>query len=324
MSLSPTKEEPTAAATGGGGHGGVKRPVVAVHNPLHHHHGHPPPHYHHPTSPPRRNLVPTVVVPITTTRPVVASSSSPFNSSAPRMRSYSLGTVPVGMDTSGTTLNHPVSPPFSWAARSLPHSPSTMTSEQYSAPSFLRQQPQEEEEGGLTTLLMPPPEPSESRRAMLAAVAKERQRAEEMEAAENTIEDAHALRAILKAERKRMAKIAGDLAALQTLAVQWQLEAEVNEEGRINSLWRQMDTLQQEKGRIIVELEQEEEMVSVYCKHFFDFVRFYFCCRVTSCSHATWFSLEFCYLSCIHQNITLSLFDYILRVVDEYITKKAR
>ena len=55
--------------------------------------------------------------------------------------------------------------------------------------------------------------------------------------------------------------MAGDLAVLKTSAVQLQLEAEVKEEGRINGLWRQMDTLQQEKGRIIVELEQEEEMV---------------------------------------------------------------
>jgi Uncharacterized conserved protein H4 (DUF2046) len=82
-----------------------------------------------------------------------------------------------------------------------------------------------------------------------------------MEAVEAKIVDVQELKVILHAERKRMAKMAGDLAALQRLAVQLQAEAEVMEEGRINGLWRQMDTLQQEKGRLIVELEQEEEMV---------------------------------------------------------------
>jgi hypothetical protein len=35
----------------------------------------------------------------------------------------------------------------------------------------------------------------------------------------------------------------------------------VLEEGRVNNLMRRLDVLQQEKGRIIVELEREEEMV---------------------------------------------------------------
>ena len=71
------------------------------------------------------------------------------------------------------------------------------------------------------------------------------------------------LRVILKWERARMSKIAADLAALRAAAVQSQAEAEVHEEGRINCLMRRLECLQQEKGRLIVELEQEEEMVRV-------------------------------------------------------------
>ena len=45
-------------------------------------------------------------------------------------------------------------------------------------------------------------------------------------------------------------------------------QAEVHEEGRINHLMRRLDTLQAEKGRIIVELEREEEMVRAVCGFF--------------------------------------------------------
>jgi hypothetical protein len=40
-----------------------------------------------------------------------------------------------------------------------------------------------------------------------------------------------------------------------------QAEAEAYEEGRINCLMRRLSSLAKEKGRLIVELEQEEEMV---------------------------------------------------------------
>ena len=69
------------------------------------------------------------------------------------------------------------------------------------------------------------------------------------------------LRAVLKKERHRMARFAGDIAKLRNMAVQSQAEAEIHEEGRINGLMRRLETLQIEKGRIIVELEREEEMV---------------------------------------------------------------
>ena len=48
---------------------------------------------------------------------------------------------------------------------------------------------------------------------------------------------------------------------MKSTAVASQAEAEVFEEGRINCLMRRLDSLQKEKGRIIVELEREEEMV---------------------------------------------------------------
>jgi hypothetical protein len=249
----PTKEE--AAVAGGGG---LQRPVVfPASSPtrlatpgiaaLHHQYYHNAHQYQHSPTSPRRNLVPTVL-PRTIASPVVNV----------RTRSYSLGNVPpIG------ALNHPVLT-YPWAGAAglsgVPHSTilhAANSEQQLSAPFLLQQ------DGASSS--SPPPEPSESCRAMEAAVAQERQRAQKMEAMEATVIDAQELKAILKAERKRMAKMAGDLAAMKTSAVRLQLEAKVHEEGRINGLWRQMDNLQQEKERMIVELEQEEDMV----RHFF-------------------------------------------------------
>lgn len=98
--------------------------------------------------------------------------------------------------------------------------------------------------------------------AMEAAVHAERVRRQEKEKEEQNM-TADELRAVLKRERSRMSKIQADLAAMRAAAVQSQAEAEVHEEGRINSLMRRVECLQQEKGRIIVELEREEEMVCV-------------------------------------------------------------
>ncbi|KAL7564830.1 hypothetical protein ACA910_021086 [Epithemia clementina (nom. ined.)] len=114
---------------------------------------------------------------------------------------------------------------------------------------------------GVEVPLPHPPEPSERQRAMEAAVASERKRAKELE-----VEEAHMtadeLRTVLKTERRRTAKILADLAAFRLAAVELQLEAEVIEEGRINGLMRRLDYLQQEKGRIIFDLEREEEMLT--------------------------------------------------------------
>eukprot|EP00545_Synedropsis_sp_CCMP1620_P003239 CAMPEP_0119006348 /NCGR_PEP_ID=MMETSP1176-20130426/2247_1 /TAXON_ID=265551 /ORGANISM="Synedropsis recta cf, Strain CCMP1620" /LENGTH=282 /DNA_ID=CAMNT_0006958257 /DNA_START=102 /DNA_END=950 /DNA_ORIENTATION=- len=74
--------------------------------------------------------------------------------------------------------------------------------------------------------------------------------------------DASQLRTILKDERIRMSRVAAELAQIKSTAVSSQLESEVCEEGRINLMRRQMENVQQEKGRIILELEREEEMLT--------------------------------------------------------------
>lgn len=111
--------------------------------------------------------------------------------------------------------------------------------------------------GMYSSSTLTPPEISEQRKAMEAASAKERARAKAMEESEREL-SADELRAILKKERLRTGKIQADLAALRSGTVQQQLQAEVLEEGRINGLMRRLDVLQEEKGRIIVELEREE------------------------------------------------------------------
>jgi hypothetical protein len=92
------------------------------------------------------------------------------------------------------------------------------------------------------------------------AIQNERKRAKEKEKDEVNL-TADELRAVLKQERTRMSRMAGDLASLRSAAVASQAEAEMYEESRINCLMRRLEGLQQEKGRLIVELEQEEEMV---------------------------------------------------------------
>jgi signal transduction histidine kinase len=110
---------------------------------------------------------------------------------------------------------------------------------------------------------MMPPEPSATQKAMEAAAGLERERRKKMEVGEATM-NADELRMVMKQERQRMTRAMADLAALKATNVQSQLEAEVVEEGRINGLMRRLDHLQQEKGRLIVELEREEEMVRYF------------------------------------------------------------
>jgi hypothetical protein len=99
---------------------------------------------------------------------------------------------------------------------------------------------------------------------METAVQAERKRAKEMEQEEANL-SADEVRVVLKKERHRMARFAADLAKLKNAAVQCQAEAEIHEEGRINGLMRRLEFLQIEKGRIIDELEREEEMVCTVC-----------------------------------------------------------
>jgi hypothetical protein len=93
------------------------------------------------------------------------------------------------------------------------------------------------------------------------AVAEERKRAKQMEEQEKDL-SADELRKILKQERHRMSNFARTIAELRSTAVQCQSEAEIHEEGRINSLLGRLERMQMEKGRIINELEREEEMIT--------------------------------------------------------------
>jgi hypothetical protein len=93
-----------------------------------------------------------------------------------------------------------------------------------------------------------------------AAMQQEKARAEELQALEMDM-DVDELKRALKKERAHSSRLAVDLATLRSAAVQSQADAEVHEEGRINGLMRRLEGLQQEKGRIIFELEREEEMV---------------------------------------------------------------
>lgn len=95
-----------------------------------------------------------------------------------------------------------------------------------------------------------------------AAIDAERARIREREREENDVKDATVLKAALKRERAHSVRLAADLARFKSSSVRSQAEAEAHEEGIINGLLRRLDTLQQEKGRIIVELEREEEMLA--------------------------------------------------------------
>ena len=118
---------------------------------------------------------------------------------------------------------------------------------------------------GLDPIHYPPSHnQNEFQKAMDEAVKQERQRRMEREAEEKDL-SADELRCILREERLRMSKMASDNARLKVVAVQCTMESEVMEEGRINTLMRRLENLQFEKGRIINELEREEEMVSMLC-----------------------------------------------------------
>lgn len=115
-----------------------------------------------------------------------------------------------------------------------------------------------------------------SKSAVETALVNERERIkilEEEEANYTTIEE---FKAALKKERQYSKNIVSELAALKSIAVTSTLEAEIHEEGRINCLMRRLDILQKEKGRIIVELEREEEMVSQLLKCLRDKVNYLF------------------------------------------------
>lgn len=102
-----------------------------------------------------------------------------------------------------------------------------------------------------------------SKSVINSALANERERVQTLEEKESdpniTVKE---LRSALRKERQYSRGLVKDLASLKSIAVASTLEAEVNEEGRINCLMRKLDGVQKEKGRIIVELEREEEMLT--------------------------------------------------------------
>jgi hypothetical protein len=103
------------------------------------------------------------------------------------------------------------------------------------------------------------------KQAVESALSTERTRIRTLEEAEAslTLEE---LRHVLKKERLHSLHLTGELAAIKSALVTCQAEAEIHEEGRINTLMRrvhtQMESMQREKERIIVELEREEEMLT--------------------------------------------------------------
>jgi chromosome segregation ATPase len=123
-----------------------------------------------------------------------------------------------------------------------------------------------------STMSEQPPRISDKQKAMEAAVAAERTRAKQLEAQEVDL-SADELRHILKQERHRMSGMARTIAELKSTAVQCQSEAEIHEEGRINSLLGKLERMQIEKGRIINELEREEEMLTNTLQKKLDTVR---------------------------------------------------
>jgi len=100
-----------------------------------------------------------------------------------------------------------------------------------------------------------------TRAAIDATIATERTRTLSLESKEKNY-TTDELRLALRKERSRSSRLTVELTALRSVALASQAEAEVREEGRINSLMRRLDGLQKEKGRIILELEREEEMLT--------------------------------------------------------------
>jgi Uncharacterized conserved protein H4 (DUF2046). len=99
--------------------------------------------------------------------------------------------------------------------------------------------------------------------AVDTALANEKRRIQNLETHEKDYTTLEEYKTALKRERQHSKHLAMELACLKCVAVTSTLEAEIHEEGRINCLMRRLDGLQKEKGRIILELEREEEMVSV-------------------------------------------------------------
>lgn len=143
---------------------------------------------------------------------------------------------------------------------SAPHSPVRSMGSPLSIPSLSPNQHLFEGNAPFHSSLSSPCYTKAIKTAVDIAISNEKERIRTLEETEINL-GADELRQILKKERQRTCKLVGELASMKSTAVASQAEAEVFEEGRINCLMRRLDSLQKEKGRIIVELEREEEMV---------------------------------------------------------------
>lgn len=193
------------------------------------------------TVPARLHLTPTSIPPSPTPPGVYINSANSGGGGNSRGRAGSFG-IPGQLPSLGGSI--PFVPNLA-----LGSPPSTPVQDHYCA-------------GKTTSSPVHSPYLKASKSAIDNAIAHERERIRALELHEAEITSVEELKAALKRERSYSKSIAVELATLKSVAVANTLEAEVNEEGRINCLMRRLDGLQKEKGRIIVELEREEEMLT--------------------------------------------------------------
>lgn len=113
----------------------------------------------------------------------------------------------------------------------------------------------------------------EQRNSIEMASSKERQRIKECEFNEMNINNIDELKHILKKERYRTMNLILELNTLKCISTSNQLQAEVLEENRINTLMKHINTFQHDKEHIIIELEREEEMVR-FIENTFSYIDF--------------------------------------------------
>mmetsp|Transcript_27619 Transcript_27619/g.64032 ORF Transcript_27619/g.64032 Transcript_27619/m.64032 type:complete len:219 (+) Transcript_27619:731-1387(+) len=175
----------------------------------------PPPPNHAPQSPLRQQPQQPITSRTTTTRilpPSPSHNNRPILPGSPGPRRVPGSPVP---NSSSYPHHHNMSPlpPF-------PPAPSPVHNHHHHVRKMSH--PDEYDDNDDDDL---PPEPSAQQKAMEEASTAERLRARELERQEADL-TADQLRAVLKQERRRTAKLAADLAALKITAVQLQAQAE--------------------------------------------------------------------------------------------------
>jgi len=210
--------------------------------------------------------------------PLLSGSSPPLSSrTTPRRMMQHHPNTTVVSSSSSSSYSSPILPPslpiLSPLMTSGPYPPSSLTAPTLTGPSS-------PSPSSSSIPMMTPQSPSplisnnysssssshlekSQQAAMDAALLHEKQRIEHLQEQEKDYTTIDEFKMALKRERQHSKHLAMELASLKCVAVTSTLEAEMHEEGRINCLMRRLDGLQKEKGRIILELEREEEMVSV-------------------------------------------------------------